>query len=83
MSTSDRPSEVAKHHHLNSAFKKVGEGNFWVEFTGLAREYNAVNLGQGFPDYASYAEINDKVKEIADKSSHLIHQYTRSAGNLK
>ena len=37
---------VKKHYELNSNFKKIGEKNFWVELTGLAKQYDAVNLGQ-------------------------------------
>ena len=35
-----------QHHELNSKFQKIGDKNVWVVFTGLARDYNAVNLGQ-------------------------------------
>jgi hypothetical protein len=83
MSTELKHGDVSKHYNLNKTFQKVGDKNFWVEFTGLAREYNAVNLGQGFPDYPSYVSINDKIQEILSKSDCLIHQYTRSPGNLK
>ena len=40
------PSDVKKHYELNKDYAKVGDKNVWVEFTGLARDYNAVNLGQ-------------------------------------
>ena len=39
-------NDVKKHYELNSSYAKVGDKNVWVEFTGLARDYNAVNLGQ-------------------------------------
>ena len=46
---------VKKHYELNSRFTKVGDKNVWVEFTGMAREYNAVNLGQvNEPTFALY-----------------------------
>ncbi len=83
MNTKSTNGEVSKHFILNSTYQKVGDKNFWVEFTGLAREYNAVNLGQGFPDYPSYITMNDKIKEVLNTSDCLIHQYTRSPGNLK
>jgi hypothetical protein len=30
-------------------FKEID--TVWTEFTPLARQYNAINLGQGFPDW--------------------------------
>jgi hypothetical protein len=69
---------VDKHYDLNEVYNRVGDKNVWVEFTGLARDYNAVNLGQGFPDYDSVGYINEKVNETLKDSTSLIHQYTRS-----
>jgi kynurenine--oxoglutarate transaminase/cysteine-S-conjugate beta-lyase/glutamine--phenylpyruvate transaminase len=76
-------NDVKKHYELNSNFVKVGDKNVWVEYTGLARDYNAVNLGQGFPDYQSVPYINEKVTETLKDSNCLIHQYTRSPGHLR
>ncbi len=39
-------SAVTKHYKFNTRHLPVGDKNIWVEYTGLAREYNAVNLGQ-------------------------------------
>lgn len=85
MSTSQVMSsnDVKKHYELNSNYVKVGDKNVWVEYTGLARDYNAVNLGQGFPDYQSVPYINEKVAETLKDSNCLIHQYTRSPGHLR
>lgn len=76
-------SEVQKHYELNSRFSKVGDKNVWVEFTALARDYNAVNLGQGFPDYPSFPNMNEMVEATLKDSTSLIHQYTRSPGHLR
>lgn len=46
MSTAVDTNDVRKHYDLNKKFQRVGDKNVWVEFTGLARDYNAVNLGQ-------------------------------------
>ncbi len=54
MSNKSTIDNVRNHYNLNTTFQKVGDKNFWVEFTGLAREYNAVNLGQGFPGSKKY-----------------------------
>lgn len=34
------------HYKFNKRITPIGDKNIWVEYTGLAREYNAVNLGQ-------------------------------------
>ncbi len=39
-------NNVQKHYDLNKRYELVGDKNIWVEFTALARDYNAVNLGQ-------------------------------------
>ena len=46
MSAPANSNDVKKHYELNSRYVKVGDKNVWVEFTALARDYNAVNLGQ-------------------------------------
>lgn len=46
MSAPASNNDVKKHYELNSRYVKVGDKNVWVEFTALARDYNAVNLGQ-------------------------------------
>ncbi|CAF1010747.1 unnamed protein product [Brachionus calyciflorus] len=74
---------VNKHYELNSRYAKVGDKNVWVEFTALARDYNAVNLGQGFPDYDSVKYLNEKALEVSKESNNLMHQYTRSPGHLR
>jgi kynurenine--oxoglutarate transaminase/cysteine-S-conjugate beta-lyase/glutamine--phenylpyruvate transaminase len=71
-------AEVNKHYDLNKRYTKVGDKNVWVEFTALARDYNAVNLGQGFPDYQSVPYMNEKVAEVLSEQNPLMHQYTRS-----
>lgn len=54
--------------------------NVWVEFTQLAADYQAVNLGQGFPDFSP----PDFVKEAFCKAvggGAAMHQYTRAFGH--
>lgn len=43
MSTSNNVTDL---YNFNKRSEKVGDKNVWVEFTALARDYNAVNLGQ-------------------------------------
>ena len=50
----------------------------WHEFTPLAAEVGAVNLGQGFPGWASPAFVKDALVR-AVREEH--NQYARSAGH--
>lgn len=47
-----------------------------VEYIKLAAEYQPLNLGQGFPDFAPLEYITETLKEVA-KSNPMLHQYTR------
>ncbi|KAG7261056.1 hypothetical protein CRUP_007850, partial [Coryphaenoides rupestris] len=51
--------------------------NIWIEFTQLAADYKAVNLGQGFPDFAPPKFIQDAFCEAVGGGC-LMHQYTRA-----
>ncbi|KAL0276227.1 UNVERIFIED_CONTAM: hypothetical protein PYX00_003836 [Menopon gallinae] len=57
--------------------------NVWVEYIKLVNEYKPINLGQGFPDYAPPQHVTDALKEVSDSCNILIHQYARSAGNMR
>lgn len=51
----------------------------WHEFTPLANQHNAVNLGQGFPNW----ECAEFAKAAADKAVRAdFNQYTRSGGHM-
>lgn len=47
---------------INSKLPKVGTNIFTI-MSGLATEHNAINLGQGFPDYPMSEELTAKVYE--------------------
>jgi hypothetical protein len=51
--------------------------SFRIEFTALAVAHKAVNVGQGFIDYAPPHYLIDFYKETLDDPNILIHQYTR------
>jgi len=51
---------------------------FRVEFGRLAVENQALNLGQGFPDYFPPSYVTEALKQVAESSNPFIHQYTRS-----
>ncbi|KAG7477264.1 hypothetical protein MATL_G00092350 [Megalops atlanticus] len=54
--------------------------NIWVEFTQLAADYKAVNLGQGFPDFSPPSFIQDAFSQAVSGGCSL-HQYTRAFGH--
>ncbi|CAF1490136.1 unnamed protein product, partial [Rotaria sp. Silwood1] len=53
------------------------EKNIWIEFSALAIAHKAVNVGQGFIDYAPPSYFIDLYKETLDDPNILLHQYTR------
>ncbi|KAI6210255.1 Kynurenine-oxoglutarate transaminase [Aphelenchoides besseyi] len=66
------PSEVARN----------SKPSIWVEFTTLAAECKAVNLGQGFPDAPMPQICADLLLKIAQHPERTDwHQYTRGFGH--
>ena len=61
-----------------SKLPEVGTTIFTV-MSSLAKEHNAVNLGQGFPDFAMNEELIAKVNEAMQKG---YNQYTHMNGYL-
>src|SRR5215204_2047662 len=51
---------------INSKLPNVGTTIFTV-MSGLANQHNAINLGQGFPDYQMNEELMNKVSEVMQK----------------
>ena len=51
---------------IKSKLPDVGTTIFTV-MSGLANQYNAINLGQGFPDYNMSEELMNKVNEVMHK----------------
>nr|XP_023663718.1 kynurenine--oxoglutarate transaminase 1 isoform X1 [Paramormyrops kingsleyae] len=54
--------------------------NIWVEFTQLAADYKAVNLGQGFPDFPPPDFVREAFRQ-AVSGEYRLHQYTRAFGH--
>lgn len=48
-----------------------------VEYSQLAAEYKPLNLGQGFPDFASPDYVTKALVQVATGDNTLLHQYTR------
>uniref|UniRef100_A0A1A8EN64 Cysteine conjugate-beta lyase, cytoplasmic (Glutamine transaminase K, kyneurenine aminotransferase) n=2 Tax=Nothobranchius korthausae TaxID=1143690 RepID=A0A1A8EN64_9TELE len=69
---------MSRQLHAN---RTVGvDKNVWVEFTQLAADYKAVNLGQGFPDFSPPQFIQDAFC-TALNGGPAMHQYTRAFGH--
>ncbi|KAK6023415.1 hypothetical protein OSTOST_10799, partial [Ostertagia ostertagi] len=52
--------------------------SIWVEFTTLARECEAVNLGQGFPNEPVPQFVTDSLGHVAAHPEQFSwHQYTQ------
>jgi kynurenine--oxoglutarate transaminase/cysteine-S-conjugate beta-lyase/glutamine--phenylpyruvate transaminase len=70
------------HNHLPSELVRDSKPSIWVEFTALAAECGAVNLGQGFPDNPAPKFATDILKEISLHPEQTPwHQYTRGFGH--
>jgi methionine aminotransferase len=52
--------------HIQSKLPNIGTTIFTV-MSGLANQYNAINLGQGFPDYQMNEDLLNKVTEVMQK----------------
>lgn len=58
------------------------QNSIWVEFTALAAQHKAVNLGQGFPDGAMPKFVCDLLHDISEHPERTDwHQYTRGYGH--
>jgi kynurenine---oxoglutarate transaminase / cysteine-S-conjugate beta-lyase / glutamine---phenylpyruvate transaminase len=53
--------------------------NVWQEFSGLANEFKAVNLGQGFPDWSAPNFVKQKMVEAVNGD---FNQYCRPPGDI-
>ena len=63
---------------LSHRLDRYGAETVWQEFTPLAREMGAVNLGQGFPDWPTPTFVKDAMRRTQDEDQN---QYCRSAGH--
>ena len=62
---------------LAKRLSQFAPASVWTEFTPLAIKLNAVNLGQGFPNWKTPAFVKDAAKLAVDQD---FNQYARSAG---
>ena len=54
--------------NINSKLPNIGTTIF-TTMSALANEYNAINLGQGFPDFAMSKDLIEKVN-LAMQNGH-------------
>jgi aspartate/methionine/tyrosine aminotransferase len=77
MSTEAREAKAARPFQPATRVRSFGTTVF-AEFTALAIQHNAVNLGQGFPNFAA----PDFIKAAAQQAVGTdLNQYARSAGH--
>ena len=68
--------------HLPSKLARESGESIWVEFTQLAIDCKAVNIGQGFPDSPMPAVLANAMVEVAKCPERTdFHQYTRGYGH--
>jgi kynurenine--oxoglutarate transaminase/cysteine-S-conjugate beta-lyase/glutamine--phenylpyruvate transaminase len=71
---------MAASQKINTAHRIVGfDKNLWVEYSALAIEAQAINLGQGFPNFSPPQHIIDALAECSKEVQY--HQYTRGPGH--
>ncbi|KAI6239321.1 Kynurenine-oxoglutarate transaminase [Aphelenchoides fujianensis] len=69
-------------NRLPSEVARSSKTSIWVEFTTLAAQCQAVNLGQGFPDSRMPPVIADLLEKVAEHPERTDwHQYTRGFGH--
>lgn len=77
--TARRPLAEFTAKRLASIPKKT----VWTEFTPLAMEHGAVNLGQGFPNFAPEDFVVQEAVNALQAENPLNQQYARAGGNLE
>lgn len=65
---------------LASRLRGFDQPTVWHEFTPLANEHAAVNLGQGFPDWSAERFVKDAAKHALDAD---FNQYARPQGHRR
>ncbi|XP_034753141.1 kynurenine--oxoglutarate transaminase 1 isoform X1 [Etheostoma cragini] len=81
------PQSSIRNHHktimsrrLNARRTEGVDKNVWVEFTQMAADYKAVNLGQGFPDFSPPQFVQEAFCKAVSGGPQM-HQYTRAFGH--
>jgi aspartate/methionine/tyrosine aminotransferase len=75
----NQPTGTAHARSFQPATRVQGFGTtVFAEFTVLANQHNAVNLGQGFPNFAAPDFIKDAAQQAIGRD---LNQYARSQGH--
>ncbi|TDH65036.1 uncharacterized protein CCR75_005637 [Bremia lactucae] len=67
-------------HQLSKRLEGFDQSTVWQEFTPLALENKAINLGQGFPDWPCEDFVKQAAKDALDAD---YNQYARPQGHKK
>lgn len=59
------------------------DNDVWIKLDDLIQENGALNLGQGFPDFAPPAFVTEALKKVVNEDNPDHHQYTRSYGHRR
>jgi len=76
-------SNTAAAFQLSTRLNGLDKPTVWHEFSPLAVEHNAVNLGQGFPDWDPPAFAIEAMRKSVDPASNRnANQYARSYAHM-
>eukprot|EP00979_Chaetoceros_neogracilis_P000979 scaffold189_cov244-Chaetoceros_neogracile.AAC.11 len=82
MSINLSASAAAFSFQVSSRLNGLDKPTVWHEFSPLAAEYNAVNLGQGFPDWDPPAFATEAMRLAVDPKGRNANQYARSYAHM-
>jgi len=82
MSINSSASAAAFSFQVSSRLNGLDKPTVWHEFSPLAAEYNAVNLGQGFPDWDPPAFATEAMNLAVDPKGRNANQYARSYAHM-
>ena len=83
MSITPSASAAAFSFQVSSRLNGLDKPTVWHEFSPLAAEYNAVNLGQGFPDWDPPAFAIEAMRTSVDPAEgRNANQYARSYAHM-
>ena len=77
-------ARTASSFHIATRLSAFTAPTVWHEFTPLAAQTKAINLGQGFPGFSPPQFVKDAAARAVSEQGYdfLVSQYARSAGHL-
>merc|ERR1712060_119508 len=73
------PKKFKTPDRLNDSY--VGADSIWVEMAGMTIKHQALNLGQGFPNFFPPSHVIENLSQTDE--NYLLNQYTRGPGHPK